>query len=650
MTDLARLVVALEAQTAKYQAGLDQANKRLQKFEFDQKTILGKVDKGFSKFTSGVRTTLGLLAGGFAFSKVIQETVAAQNELAQLEAALRSTGEAAGFNRDQLVRMADDMAASTTFSSGEIVQAQTRLLTYTSIVGEKYPKALQIAMDQSARLGISLTQSAEVIGRALETPSRGVASLTRQGFNFTDAQKKMLKSLEDTGRVAEAQQIVLDVLAESYGGAAEAARNTLGGALAGLKNAFNSLMTGDAGIDGMTESINTLADTLNSPQVRAGFATMISGMAKIIELSAKVASGLAIVFTGQGGNRSVDIDLQIEELEKQRKAIERRLNVGGERGPFGDIEFYSDAQLQDDRKRLQSIDEEIKKLLTEQERIFQHGSESGYKPPSVVPAPAAGGTRTSVTTALEEIEAAGEKIGDARTGMQKWLEELDESTKTALEKQIDFLNEFEANLGVLLAEGVIGPEQYAERWQEALDSVLQEVEPAGEKIGDSLMKQFEKVSVFMDQAFRNTTDIIGNYLEDAMSGSFGNIEKDFLKMINALVAQAASARIGEWLFGSGGKGGGALDSAFNFVGGLLRDNGGPGQAGQPYLIGTGAQPEMFIPQTAGTFVPAKDWMGGGSGGGVQQNIYLQGKPDMRTTRQMALEAARLQRTANARLG
>jgi hypothetical protein len=34
-----------------------------------------------------------------------------------------------------------------------------------------------------------------------------------------------------------------------------------------------------------------------------------------------------------------------------------------------------------------------------------------------------------------------------------------------------------------------------------------------------------------------------------------------------------------------------------------RDAGGPGQAGQAYMIGTGAQPEMFIPSTNGTFVP-----------------------------------------------
>jgi hypothetical protein len=29
-------------------------------------------------------------------------------------------------------------------------------------------------------------------------------------------------------------------------------------------------------------------------------------------------------------------------------------------------------------------------------------------------------------------------------------------------------------------------------------------------------------------------------------------------------------------------------------------------AGEPYMIGTGAQPEMFVPKTNGTFIPNAD--------------------------------------------
>lgn len=42
-----------------------------------------------------------------------------------------------------------------------------------------------------------------------------------------------------------------------------------------------------------------------------------------------------------------------------------------------------------------------------------------------------------------------------------------------------------------------------------------------------------------------------------------------------------------------------------------RDSGGYGEAGQAYLIGRGAQPEAFIPNTNGTFIPNADRMMGG---------------------------------------
>jgi transcriptional regulator with XRE-family HTH domain len=48
-----------------------------------------------------------------------------------------------------------------------------------------------------------------------------------------------------------------------------------------------------------------------------------------------------------------------------------------------------------------------------------------------------------------------------------------------------------------------------------------------------------------------------------------------------------------------------------------RDSGGPVQAGRPYLIGTGAQPELFTPASDGTMTP-----GGGSRGGMTAPVVL----------------------------
>jgi hypothetical protein len=63
----------------------------------------------------------------------------------------------------------------------------------------------------------------------------------------------------------------------------------------------------------------------------------------------------------------------------------------------------------------------------------------------------------------------------------------------------------------------------------------------------------------------------------------------------------------------------AVSSTISSVGSMaMRDSGGPGDAGTPYLIGAGAQPEIFVPHSAGRFFPAGQYasMNPSSGGGV----------------------------------
>ncbi|MFG6111119.1 phage tail protein [Stenotrophomonas nematodicola] len=228
----------------------------------DAKVSVTSIDLSMATLAKG----FGTLGGGALLGMFIAETVDAQNELAQLNAALKSTGQAAGFNSKQLTDMADKMAKATIQSSGEIVNAQTRLLSYTSIVGDNFPRALQLAIDQSVRLGENITQSAETIGKALEYPTEGISALTKQGFRFTEQQKDMLASLVETGRLAEAQAMVMGVMEESYAGAGKAARETLGGALIGLKESFNDLLGSQAqsgGIAAATAAINSFAQNLD---------------------------------------------------------------------------------------------------------------------------------------------------------------------------------------------------------------------------------------------------------------------------------------------------------------------------------------------------------------------------------------------------
>lgn len=189
-------------------------------------SIMGKL-KGIAATALGF-IGIGKLVDGI--KSIVIEGNDAEQELGQLKAALAATGRQGEFTADQLAGMRKELQGGL-FDDGQISAAQVRLLSYTNIVGQQFPAAMQITIDQAQRLGMSLEQSAEVVGKALQTPSKAMESLSKQGFTLEDSQKQLIKQLEATGRVAEAQAIILDVLNESYGGAAAAAKV---GTIAGL--------------------------------------------------------------------------------------------------------------------------------------------------------------------------------------------------------------------------------------------------------------------------------------------------------------------------------------------------------------------------------------------------------------------------------
>jgi len=220
---------------------------------------------------------------------ILRNTAQASQEIPQLEAVLRSTGNTSAKLRDQLVALAEDMSRRSIFSTGEIIEAETRLLSYSGILGENLPRAMQATIDQSARLGISLTQSAEVIGRALESPTKAAGALAQQGFGaaFTAEVRAQIKALEQAGRAGEAQRVILEILEESYEGAAQAARDSFGGALQALMNTLEDLTTGQGGsLDHANRSVNQLIDLLQDRATRDAFDRITSGA---LELTAALA-------------------------------------------------------------------------------------------------------------------------------------------------------------------------------------------------------------------------------------------------------------------------------------------------------------------------------------------------------------------------
>ena len=96
--------------------------------------------------------------------------------------------------------MADSMESMSVFLLARLMRRRPHYWHSLGIVGDQYPKAMQAAADMAARTGNTIKNAAETIGRALDVPSKGLSALSRQGFRFTEDQKKLVEALEASGK------------------------------------------------------------------------------------------------------------------------------------------------------------------------------------------------------------------------------------------------------------------------------------------------------------------------------------------------------------------------------------------------------------------------------------------------------------------
>ena len=162
--------------------------------------------------------------------------------VAKVENAIRSTGGAAGRSLEELQRLASDLQTKTLFGDEEILEGATaQLLTFTNIAGQQFERTQAVALDLATMLGTDLKSASIQLGKALNDPVANLSALSRSGIQFSASQKEVIKSLAEGGRLAEAQNVILQELERQYGGTAEAAAKAGTGPITQLSNAIGDL-------------------------------------------------------------------------------------------------------------------------------------------------------------------------------------------------------------------------------------------------------------------------------------------------------------------------------------------------------------------------------------------------------------------------
>ena len=243
-----------------------------------EKNVNSFTGKASSAFSGLADIMMGPVAAGKAIVQTIGTVIKVMGDLekeyqvaaraeAILNSTLKATGAGAWTSAKQIYEYADAMEVATGMNGDAIVSMQSVLLGFKNIKGDNFKEASTQIMNMATVMKMDLSSAAQAVGKALDDPINGIDSLSRQGFKFSDQQKKMLKDMVEAGDIAKAQKIILDELNTTYGGAAEAAGKATSGAAAYAK------ATGD-----LREEIGRQINETSEP-LKGWFAGIIQGFA-----------------------------------------------------------------------------------------------------------------------------------------------------------------------------------------------------------------------------------------------------------------------------------------------------------------------------------------------------------------------------------
>lgn len=250
----------------------ERASDKLGKQMNETNRASGLMMQGFKKLRASLilaasaAAALGVAFAGMSLRRFISSTVEADAVQAQLAAAIKSTGGVAGQTVNELNKHAAALQKITNYGDETTNQAQALLLTFTKIQGDTFPRATSAVLDMATAMKTDLKSAAIQVGKALNDPVLGATALSRSGIQFSESQKKVIKSLVETGQQAKAQEIILKELETQFKGSAKAARETLGGALTSVANAWGDLFElGKSATEPLRAALERMITVIQNP-------------------------------------------------------------------------------------------------------------------------------------------------------------------------------------------------------------------------------------------------------------------------------------------------------------------------------------------------------------------------------------------------
>ena len=518
---LGTLTLDLVAKTGGFVAGMDKAARESEKWKRKVKRNIDDATKAFARLSAvGVA---GLVAG---FSAVAAASARQEDAIKQVETRLKSTGGSAGRTSEQIQALAGTMQNLTTFGDEAVLEMQSMLLTFTDIRGEVYDRTVPAILDLSVAMNQDLKSSVVQLGKALNDPIANLSALSRTGIQFSEDQKKLIRSLVETGRKAEAQTVILGELERQFGGSAEAAAETFSGALAQVKNAFGDLLENPGGLEDNVESLQELRDFLSDPETKQaaldftqalidGFTLIAEGLRTTIGLAQFLGEEFAAITAGAASDDIVRLEDQLELAKSVLENPSTRLRFFG---PGGIVEYYNEEEVRAEIAKLEAA------ISAERDRLADlYTKRPIITPDAIVPPGAAAEALDPIVVALEKIDVFArykkpseymQSLIDSTEDYQDLVKEL----RTDEEKYTDQLRE---RLKVINDVKTASQESKSETRSRALAGAFEGapgVEGLAPEVGGALgeIQRLNEAADEIDQWYADQLDTLRQYRDEKL--------------------------------------------------------------------------------------------------------------------------------------
>lgn len=230
--------------TARFRADISDMKSKMQQIDTSLKDIQSDTKRasgGFTVMRNAIGTALGGAAiglfykAGQAISSFATGSVQAAKDARLADDRVKAIATSMGVldtvlggSTKRLSDYATELQSQTGVSDETIKGAQALILTFKDVAssageaGGIFDRTTAAAVDLAAAGFGNVESNAKSLARALQDPLKGLTMLGRQGVTFTEAEKEKIKALTESGKLLQAQEIIMASVETQVGGTAAA--------------------------------------------------------------------------------------------------------------------------------------------------------------------------------------------------------------------------------------------------------------------------------------------------------------------------------------------------------------------------------------------------------------------------------------------